>query len=194
MISGSPGGGLGRAFFGHLDGHQALDDHRCHVGRQELGPLRQVGRSLSGIDWLSARWLMFTCNFSGITEAGQAISDLVDVLHHHAPFPHAGGLAAKLDRHADLDDLVLRNAREIDVDDVRPPGVPLQVADKGRFVDRAGKADQAAAVSDGRRQGVGRHGHRHALQAVAVQNRRHLARLPKPAVAVLALPLTRLNS
>ena len=51
-----------------------------------------------------------------------------------------------------------------------------------------------AAVPDGRRQGVGRHGHRHALQAVSVQNPRNLTRLPKPPVAVFSLGFTRLNS
>ena len=98
--------------------------------------------------------------------------DLVDMLHDHAALAHAGRFAAQLDRHADLDDLVLGNPREIDVDDVRPPRVPLQIADEGRLVDRAGQADQPAAVPDGRRQDVGRHGQRHAFQAVSIQDRR----------------------
>ena len=120
--------------------------------------------------------------------------DLVDVLHDDAAFPHAGRLAAEFDRHADFDDLVFRNPGEIDVDDVRPPRVPLEVADEGRLVDRAGEADQPAAVPDGRRQGVGRDGQRHGLQAVSVENPRNLARLPKPTVAVFSLGFTRLNS
>ena len=96
-------------------------------------------RSLNFTDAFSAKWLMLTASFSGMTEAGQANLDVVDQLHDHAAFAHAGRLAAQLDRHANLDDLVLGNPREIDVDNVRPPRVPLQVADEGRLVDRAGQ-------------------------------------------------------
>ena len=95
---------------------------------------------------------MFTASFSGINEAGRANSTSWTILHHDAALTHAGGLAAQLDRHADLDDLVLRNPREIDVDDVLPPRVPLQFADKGRLADGAGQANQPAPVPNGRRQ------------------------------------------
>ena len=116
--------------------------------------------------------------------------DFVDMLHDHAALPHAGRFAAELDRHADLDDFVLRNPREIDVDDVRPPGIPLKLADEGRLVDRAGQTDQAAPVPNGRRQDFGLDGQRHALQAVSVQDRGHLARVAKPPVTVFSLRIT----
>ena len=82
---------------------------------------------------------MLTDSLSGMT-AGRALDfHLVDQLLDHAALFHAGGLAAKLHRHADLDHLVLGDAREIDVEHVRPPGVPLELADERRFVDRAGQ-------------------------------------------------------
>ena len=137
---------------------------------------------------------MFTASLLGDHGGRAGDLDLVDVLHDHAALAHARGLAAQLHRHADLDDLVLGNPREIDVDDVRPPGVPLEFADEGRLADRAGQADQPAPVPNGRRQGVGRHGQRHVFQAVSVQDRRNLARPAKPPVMVFSLGITRFNS
>ena len=75
---------------------------------------------------------------------------LVDELLDHAPFLHARRLAAKLDHQLDLDQFIDGDAREIDVDDAGPPGVPLHLADKGRFGDGPGQIDQPAAVPYGR--------------------------------------------
>ena len=145
------------------------------------------------IDWFEHQVIDVHGQLLGNHRSRAGDLDLVDVLHDHAAFPHAGRFAAQLDGHADLDDLVLRNPREIDVDDVRPPRVPLQLADERRFVDRAGQADQPAPVPNRRRQDVGRHAQRHALQAVSVQNPRYLPRLPQPPVAVFSLGITRFN-
>ena len=79
---------------------------------------------------------MFTASFSGITDAGHAISTSWIVPHDHAALANAGRFTPQFDGHANLDDLVLRNPREIDMDDVCPPRVPLQFADERRLVDR----------------------------------------------------------
>ena len=112
-------------------------------------------RVLNRIDWFNSKLIDVHRQLLGDHGGRASDLDLVDVLHDHAALAHARGLAAQLDRHADLDDLVLGNPREIDVDDVRPPRVPLEFADEGRLADGAGQADQPAPVPNGGRQGFG---------------------------------------
>ena len=120
--------------------------------------------------------------------------DLVDVLHDHAAFAHAGRLAAQLDRHADLDDLVLGNPREIDVDDVRPPRVPLKSRMKAdsltapvRLTSRLPCRMAAVRASAATLSGT-------LSRPCPYRIARNLARLPKPPVAVFSLGITRFNS
>jgi len=103
-----------------------------------------------------------------LTASRPSQRDLGDVLDDHAAGAHSRGFAAQLHRNANLDDLVFGNPREIDVDDMGAPSVPLDLANEGRFVDRAGQADQTTAVSNRGRQGLGRYGQRNAFQSVSV--------------------------
>ncbi len=99
---------------------------------------------------------------------------------------HARRLAAKLHRKVDLDQLIDRDAGKINVQHVLAVGVPLQFANEGRFVDRAGQADQATAMPKRRRQRVGRHRQTDVRLAVPVQYRRSLARIAQSPVGMFA--------
>ena len=81
-----------------------------------------------------------------------------------------------------LDDLVLGHPREIDVDDLRAPGVPLQIANEGRLVDHAGQVDQPAAVTDGGLERVGLDAQRDALESVPVEDGRDSALAAQPTI------------
>ena len=100
---------------------------------ERLGLLRQFQCRQARSTRSASDGLMLTQELFG-DGAGRAFDlDLVDQLLDHAPFLHARGLAAKFDRQFDLDQFIDGNAGEIDVDHVGPLGVPLHLADEGRF-------------------------------------------------------------
>ena len=101
----------------------------------------------------------------------------MDQLLDRAAIFYAGGLAAKFHRHVHLDQFIDRDASEIDVQDVRAVGIPLQIANKGRFVDRARQTDQAAAVAECCCKRVGRDRQADVRLSVTIQYGRGLARI-----------------
>jgi hypothetical protein len=72
------------------------------------------------------------------------------------------------------------------VDDVRSPGIPLQLANESRFAHRTGQVDQPAAVPQSGVQlfGADRQGDR--FQAVAIQDGGDVSRLAKPTALVFS--------
>ena len=122
--------------------------------------------------------------------AGHSISTWWIKLFDHAPFLHARGLAAKLDRQLHPDHFIGGDAGEIDVHHVGAPGVPLQLADEGRFADRPGQTRPGGCRAAWRSRGFGGDGQGHLLQAVPIQDGRDAPGAAKPPAVVFSPSFT----
>ncbi len=132
-----------------------------------------------------------------ISEAllGQARSmDNVEVLSEPPTHFDARCFAPELDGDIGADALVCRNPREIHVEDLLSPHIPLEFLDVGLLFNGPVQLNQSRSMPNGCGEGIPGHTQADGFQLVTVKDRRDLPRIPQTPVASLPTRLSQFHN